>query len=80
MSIEKQEILKTIETLPEELESQVLDYIEYVKFMYVTNKVPDNLVIKDNEDLIKKIGKGIESTENGEVYSGEEVFEEVQNI
>ena len=31
MSVEKQELLKSIETLPEELALQVLDYIEYLK-------------------------------------------------
>ena len=36
MSIEKQELLKSIETLPEELASKVIDYMEYVKFMYIT--------------------------------------------
>ncbi len=80
MSVEKQELLKSIETLPEELTSQVLDYMEYVKFMYVINQAPDSVVIKDKEDLIKKLEKGIESTNNGDVYSLEEVFEEVQKI
>lgn len=80
MSSEKQKLLRSIENLPEELASQLLDYMEYIKFMYVVDKVPDDLVIKDNQDLIQKIEKGIESTEKGEVYSLEEVFEEVQKI
>lgn len=80
MSIEKQELLKSIETLPEELALQVLDYMEYIKFNYITNRAPDKLIIKDKEDLKNKLEKGIESTEKGEVYSLEEVFEEVQKI
>lgn len=80
MSSEKQKLLKSIESLPEELASQLLDYMEYIKFMYFVDKVPGDLVIKDNQDLIQKIEKGIESTEKGEVYSLEEVFEEVQKI
>lgn len=80
MSIEKQEILKTIETLPEELALQVLDYMEYIRFNYITNRAPENLIIKDKEDLAKKLEKGIESTEKGDVYSLEEVFEEAQKI
>ncbi len=80
MSVEKQELLKSIETLPEEIVSQVLDYMEYLKFNYVVNHAPEELIIKDKEDLIKKLEKGIESTNNGEVYSLEEVFEEVQKI
>ncbi|MCX4303757.1 MAG: hypothetical protein OSJ66_07115 [Clostridia bacterium] len=80
MSIEKQELLNSIESLPEELASQVLDYMEYVKFMYVINQAPDSVVIKDKDDLIKKLEKGIESTNNGDVYSLDEVFDEVQKI
>ncbi len=80
MSVEKQELLKSIETLPEELALQVLDYIEYLKFNSVINNAPQDLIIKDKEDLKKKLKAGIESTEKGEVYSLEEVFEEVQKI
>ena len=80
MSAEKQELLKSIETLPEELASKVIDYMEYVKFMYITNKAPEELIIKDKKDLMMKLEQGIESTEKGDVYSSEEVFEEVQNI
>lgn len=80
MSAEKQELLKSIETLPEELALQVLDYIEYLKFNSVINNAPQDLIIKDKEDLKKKLKAGIESTEKGEVYSLEEVFEQVQKI
>lgn len=80
MSTVKQEILQSIETLPEELANQVLDYMEYIKFNYVVNKAPDSVTIKDKNDLIQKIAKGIESTDKGEVYSLEKVFEEVQKI
>ena len=80
MSAEKQELLKSIETLPEELALQVLDYIEYLKFNSVINNAPQDLIIKDKEDLKKKLKAGIESTEKGQVYSLEEVFEEVQKI
>ncbi len=80
MSIEKQELLNSIESLPEELASQVLDYMEYVKFMYVINQAPDSVVIKDKDDLIKKLEKGIESTNSGDIYSLDEVFDEVQKI
>ncbi len=80
MSIEKQELFKSIETLPEELALQVLDYIEYLKFNSIIYNAPKDLIIKDEEDLKKKLEEGIESTEKGEVYSLEEVFEEVQKI
>ena len=80
MSIEKQELLKTIEDLPEEIVLQLLDYMEYLKFNYIVNQAPKELIIKDKEDLKKKLEVGIESTEKGEVFSLEEVLEEVKKI
>lgn len=41
---------------------------------------PQDLIIKDKEDLKKKLEEGIKSTEKGEVYSLEEVFSEIDNI
>ena len=54
--------------------------MEYIKFNYIAKEAPDNLIIKDKKDLINKLEKGIESTENGEVYSLEDVYEEVKKI
>ena len=51
MSLEKQELLKSIETLPEEIVLQVLDYMEYLKFNYIINQTPEELIIKDKEIL-----------------------------
>lgn len=78
MSVEKQELLKSIETLPEELALQVLDYIEYLKFNSVINKAPQNLIIKDKEDLKKKLEEGLEDIENGNVCSLDEAFLEIE--
>jgi hypothetical protein len=80
MTAKQQELYNAIENLPDELASQVIDYMEYIKFMYVSNEAPDNLIIKDKEDLKKKLEQGIESTDKGEVYSIEEVLEEVQKL
>ena len=54
MTIKKQELYNVIERLPEELSIKVLDYIEYLKFSNVTNNAPEELIIKDKEDLKKK--------------------------
>ena len=74
MSIQKQKILETIETLPEELANQVIDYIEYIKFVYVSNKAPENIIIKDKKDLVKKLEEGINDIDNGNVCSLDEAF------
>lgn len=80
MSIQKQELYSIIQNLPEELSVKVIDYIEYLKFVYATNKAPDNIVIKSKEDLIQKLEEGMKDTDNGKVCSVDEAFVEVNEI
>ncbi len=80
MSTQKKELINIIEELPEELDSKVIDYVEYLKFMYTINKAPNNLIIKDMDDLIKKLQEGIKDVENGRVCSIEEAFAESKEI
>lgn len=80
MTIKQKELCNVIESLPEELSNKVVDYIEYLKFSYMTNKAPDNLIIKDNKDLLNKLKKGMEDTKNRKVCTVEEAFEEVKGI
>ena len=46
MSIEKQKLFNEIETLPDELTNQVIDFIEYLKLSYVDAEAPENVTIK----------------------------------
>jgi hypothetical protein len=78
MSLEKQELLKSIETLPEEIVLQVLDYMEYLKFNYIINQTPEELIIKDKENLKKKLEEGLKDIENGNVCSLDEAFLEIE--
>ncbi len=80
MTIKQKELYNVIENLPEELSNKVIDYIEYLKFSYMTNKAPDSLIIKDDKDLLKKLKKGMEDTNNGKVCSVEEAYEEIKEI
>ena len=79
MTTKQKELYNVIESLPEELSNKVADYIEYLKFSYMT-KAPENLIIKDDKELLKKLKKGMEDTNNGKVCSEEEAFEEVKEI
>jgi len=74
MTVKNQELYNIIERLPEELSIKVLDYIEYLKFSNATNNAPEELIIKDKEDLKKKLGEGIKDFENGNVCSLEEAY------
>ena len=79
MTTKQKELYNVIESLPEELSNKVADYIEYLKFSYMI-KAPENLIIKDDKELLKKLKKGMEDTNNGKVCSVEEAFEEVKEI
>ena len=46
----------------------------------MTNQAPDRLIIKDNKDLLDKLKKGIEYTNNDKVCSIEETYKEVKKI
>ena len=80
MSIEKQRLYNEIDTLPEELTNQVINFIEYLKISYVDADAPNNIMIKSKKDLKEKLQKGIDDINANRVYSIEEVFNKIDNI
>lgn len=80
MSTEKQQLYKEIETLPEELASQVINFIGYLKLSYIDVEAPNSVIIKDKKDLKEKLQKGIDDINENKVYSLDEVFSKIDNI
>ena len=80
MSIEKQKLYNEIETLPEELTSQVINFVEYLKLSYIDKEAPDSITIKSKKDLKEKLQKGLEDIKENKVYSLDEVFRKIENI
>lgn len=80
MSIEKQKILNEIETLPDELANQVIDFIEYLKFSHISMEAPDSVVIKSKKDLKEKLKKGLDDIDAGRFYTLDEVFDKLDTI
>lgn len=80
MSIEKQKLYYEIETLPEELTNQVINFIEYLKLSYIDMEVPDNIIIKSKKDLKEKLQKGLDDIKSNKVYSLEEAFSKIDKI
>ena len=66
MSIEKQRLYDEIQTLPDELIAQVINFMEFLKF--------------SNIDLKEKLQRGIDDINEGKVYSLDEVFEDLDKI
>ena len=80
MSIEKQKLYNEIETLPEELINQVINFIEYLKLSYLDTEAPDSVTIKNKKDLKEKLQKGLDDIKANKVYSLDEVFTKIDNI
>ena len=80
MSIEKQKLYSEIETLPEELTNQVVDFIEYLKLLYIDKEAPNSVTIKSKKDLKEKLQKGLDYIKANKVYSLDEVFSELETI
>ena len=80
MSIEKQRLYNEIDTLPEELTNQVINFIEYLKISYVDTDAPDNIMIKSKKDLKEKLQKGIDDVNSKRVISLDETLAKIDNI
>ena len=80
MSIEKQKLYNEIETLPEELTNQVINFVEYLKLSYIDKEVPESITIKSKKDLKEKLQKGLEDIKENKVYSLDDVFSKIENI
>ena len=80
MSIEKKELYNEINTLPEELMAQVIDFIEYLKISHLDQNAPDSVIIKSKKDLKGKLQKGLDDIKDNKVYSVDEVFKNLDNI
>ena len=80
MSIEKQKLYNEIETLPEELTNQVINFIEYLKISYIDTEAPDSITIKSKKDLKEKLQKGLDDIKTNRIYSLDEVFAKIDNM
>lgn len=80
MSIEKQKLYNEIETLPEELTNQVINFVEHLKLSYIDTEAPDSVTIRSKKDLKEKLQKGLDDINANKVYSLDEVFAKIDNI
>ena len=80
MSMEKQKLYKEIDTLPEELANQVINFIEYLKLSYIDSESPESIEIKSKKDLKEKLQKGLDDIKLNKTYSLDEVFHKIDNL
>ena len=80
MSIEKQKLYNEIDTLPEELATQVINFIGYLKLTLADEEAPDSVTIKSKKDLKEKLKKGLDDIKENRVHSLTETFTKIDNI
>lgn len=80
MSTEKQKLLNEIQTLPEELTNQVINFVEYLKLSYLDTEAPDSVTIKSKQDLKEKLQKGLDDIKANKIYSLDETFAIIDNM
>ena len=80
MSIKKKKLYNEIETLPEELTNQVINFIEYLKLSYIDTEAPESVTIKSKKDLKEKLQKGLDDIKANKVISLDEAFAKMDNI
>ncbi len=80
MSIEKQKLYNEIETLPEELTNQVINFIGYLKLSYIDTEAPDSVTIKSKKDLKEKLQEGLDDIKENKVISLDEAFARIDSI
>lgn len=82
MTVTKKELFETIELIPDAIASELLNYADYLTSKYFEKKMPDRVVIKDNEDLKIKLNERIQNMESGKVkmLTIDEAFEEIDKV
>lgn len=82
MTATKKELFETIELIPDAIANELLNYADYLTSKYFEKKMPDRVVIKDNEDLKTKINERIQNIESGKVkmLTIDEAFEEIDKV
>ena len=65
MTATKQELYNKIDLIPDSIAKELLSNADYLTSKYIEETTTDKLIIKDNEDLKKKLSERIEKIESG---------------
>ena len=74
MSEEQKMIIDATANMPVNQLREILTYIRYIQYKSMKTDVPERLIVKDEEELAKKLQKGIDDIKNGKVHTFEEVY------
>ena len=82
MTATKKELYDTIDLIPDAVAKELLNYADYLTSKYIEKTMPEKLIIKDNEDLKRKLSERIEKIESGKakMHTIDEAFEEIESL
>ena len=82
MTSTKKELYDTINLIPDSIAKELLNYADYLTSKYIEETMPEELIIKDNEDLKKKLNERIKKIDSGKakMLTIDEAFEEIDNL
>lgn len=82
MTAIKKELYETIALFPDEIANELLNYADFLASRYFEKEMPDKIIIKDSEDLKKKLQERIQRIESrkGKMLSIDEAFEELDKV
>ena len=82
MTENKKELYETIDLIPDSVAKELLNYSDYLDSKYIEKTMPKELIIKDNEDLKKKLSERIEKIDSGKakMLTIDEAFEEIDSL
>ena len=68
--------------IPDSIAMELLDYADYLTSKYIEKTMPEEIIIKDNEDLKKKLSERIEKIERGDakMLTIDEAFDEIDSL
>ena len=82
MTATKKELYETIDLIPDSVAKELLNYADYLASKYIEKTMPEELIIKNNEDLKKKLNERIQKIESGKakMFTIDEAFEEIDRL
>ena len=82
MTSTKKELYDTINLIPDSIAKELLNYADYLTSKYIEETMPEELIIKDSEDLKKKLNERIKKIDSGKakMLTIDEAFEEIDNL
>lgn len=82
MTATKQKLYNTIKLIPDSVAKELLNYADYLTSKYIEKTMPKELIIKNREDLKKKLSERIGKIESGKakMCTIDEAFDEIDSV